>query len=184
MSIGKSGALSADNEIGGQREFEAAGVATALNLGDHRLAQPGQALQRQHLLAQPAQGIGVRCLFQIMAGAKMLPRAGEDQHTDIVAILFDVADMGAEFAEQLTVHGVALVRTVERQRADAVGLFAQHQRHIAHVLSPRVRAMAACAVPLARARWPNCSRIGTNSGMTRLRRNQFAASTTNVWPVI
>src|SRR3989344_3767376 len=109
----------------------------------------------------------------------MIARAGDRHQPGIADTRLDIADMRAEFAKQLTVDRIALVGPVERQRAHAACILAQDQRR-AHALSPRVFAIAAAAVPLARARWPNCSRIGTNSGITSERRSQLGASTTKV----
>ena len=125
----------------------------------------------------------MRRLLQIMAGAEMPPRARHDDQADLAAIGFDIADMRAKFAKQLAVDRVSLGGTVQRQCADAASIVPQDER-FAHATSPRVLAIAAAAVPLSRARLPNCSRIGTNSGITKDRRSQFAASTTSVCPLI
>ena len=113
----------------------------------------------------------------------MLARPGDDDQSDVAGTVFDIADMRAEFAEQRAVDRIALLGPVERQRADAALILAQDQP-LAHAPSPRVFAIASRALPLSTARLPNCSRIGTNSGITSDRRSQLAASTTSVCPLI
>ena len=110
-----------------------------------------------------------------------LERLGDEP--GIADSFLDVADMRAKFAEQRAIDRVALVGPVERQRAHAVRIVAQDQR-FAHAPSPRVLAIASRALPLSIARLPNCSRMGTNSGITSDRRSQLAASTTKVCPLI
>ncbi|GEC08671.1 hypothetical protein SSP24_63260 [Streptomyces spinoverrucosus] len=90
--------------------------------GDDRLGQLHDLAEEGH------QGVGVRWVAQVGAGAERGAGVGEDDRAD-VAVLGTFSERVGEFADQCGRQGVAVGRGVEGERFDSPRAGAADQGH-------------------------------------------------------
>ena len=154
MGIGKARGFVADDHVGSERQFQSARIASAFHHCDDRLAQPGQSLDRQNFLPQPAELIGVGWLLQIVACGEVAARTAQDNQSNRL-LAVDIIDVLAKFTEELPIDCIALVRTIEHERCASGNIVADDQRlrYVRHDAS----------LP-ARARWSTDDLLGAIVG--------------------
>src|SRR5690349_11970932 len=140
--------------------------------GDHRLGQIADlALQLQHV--QPGHTIladiaAVAAHSLVAAGAKgLIARPGEDNHPDAPVLMRPLESVG-QFKQRLGPEGIAHFRAVDRNFADALGIFVQNirvfmhgfplDRHIELLLCVKLYHTAAKNSRTSRLKTAGCSR--------------------------
>ena len=136
-------AIDGDPDIAHRGQAEAAGVAVAVDAGDHRHRarehRPQHRRQRLGVGAVLRPGVGADLAHEgeVGASAEGLAAAAEDDraHAAGLGLRSECSEGGAELADQRAVEGVAHVGAVEPDAGDAArALDAKRVRHVACLL--------------------------------------------------
>ena len=118
--------LARHEDVATQREFEAAGVAVAVDAGDRRGRQRLEGVDGLGLEVAARCGIVVGDRLQVVAGAERSPCAAEHDAAHAV-VIGERVEMGAQFDEHRWRERIELVRAIEGERGDAVAVVSQHE---------------------------------------------------------
>lgn len=137
MGIAEARIVGRDDEIARQRDLERAGIAMAMDRGDHRHRQLFHHPQRLAMPAARGDRFALGDVAEIMAGRKTFARAAQDDAADR-AIVPEIGNMAAKLCEQRDGERVELVGPVERQPRPAIEILALHQISHRSPFAPRI----------------------------------------------
>ena len=116
--------LGGDNEVAQHGQFAAAAQGKAVDRGDDRLPEPGDAVVAEgEEIARVHLGIGlVRHLLDVGAGGEgLVARAGQDQAADAVIVLDRIEEV-RQVPEQGRVEGIQRLGPVQGHQGITVGV--------------------------------------------------------------
>ncbi|MNQ69223.1 hypothetical protein D3C85_838080 [compost metagenome] len=120
-------------------QFTAAAQAEAIDGGDQRLAETGDALPvGQARVIEDADQVALGHFLYIGAGGEGLAAAGDHHHAGL-GVLFGGVQFGGQLTQQFRIEGVERLRALQGDQADTL-LGRQDGKGTRHVDCPQVHA--------------------------------------------
>src|SRR5262249_6437928 len=125
MGVGKAGGRIGEEEVAGERQLQASREADAMDGRDDGLVEKTQTLDHAWLEGSRLDR-GPAHRLEIRARAEAPASAAQRDTPDAIWIPFQIGDVRLQLLERLGVERVELVRTIQRQRAEAVAVVSHH----------------------------------------------------------
>ena len=112
------------------KQSQTARPNVALHLGQHRLVHLDDLAQQRHQTRHPLRRSSLACtLGEVGTGTERVGRVGQHDGADGVVGL-DVAKMPGEFSDQPGTQRIAVLRRIQRERGNQVGVVTTHERRL------------------------------------------------------
>ncbi|MCY1393695.1 hypothetical protein D9M71_85980 [compost metagenome] len=146
LRLAEAGVFAGDEDVGVHGQFAAAAQAEAIDGGDQRLAEAGDALPvGQARVIEDADQVALGHFLDIGAGGEGLAAAGDD-HDAGFGVLLGGIQFGGQFTQQLGIERVERFRALQGDQADTL-LGRQDSKGTRH-FDASSGARAACGEPL------------------------------------